>query len=453
MSTRSRHPRTSGAPTRMTRRGFLSSVAAGAAAVGGGALGAVAWLAHTPARPARGAGGLRSVVAGVDTDPLTLDTRLTTATQAYAIVQHICEPLTFRRTNGVVIPYLAESWAREGPLVLRLNLRKGVKFHNGEPFDAESVKYTLDCVVTPDLFPKTIGQKRTWLKMIDRVEILDASTVRIHTKYPSRTVLSYLSVFGMLPPQAARAAGERFGLHPIGTGPYRFVEYVPGNHLVMEPNAAWWGGRPKNGGLTMRFLPETATRVAALEAGEVSWINNLAPDQVPRIKGNSRLRVNETMSTRMIYLGMVMDRPPFNKPEARQAVNLAIDKQAIVSRLMGGHGAVASSVYSPAILYYKAQPPYTFDKTRAQRLLAQAGIDRGTPVKYTYPTGRYLNDKQVGEAIGDMLTEAGLTLRAESPECGVLFDDMSKAYAELFIIGYGALTLDPDWALNWLFTS
>ncbi len=436
----------------MTRRALLTSTAVGAAAVGGGALGALAWVADAPA-PARAAAGPKPLVIGIDTDPLTLDTRLTTPTQAYPMVQHICEPLTFRQTNGVVLPYLAESWQREGALVMRLNLRKGVKFHNGEPFDAESVKYSLDSVVTPDVFPKTTGQKRAWLKAIDSVEIVDASTVRLHLKYPSRAVLSYLSLFGMLPPQAARTAGERFGLQPVGTGPYRFVEYVPGTHLAMEPNASWWGGRAKNGGVTFRFLPENATRIAALEAGEVSWINNLPPDQVARIKGNSGLRVNETMSTRIMYLGIVMDRAPFNKAEARQAVNIAIDKQAIVAQLMGGHGAVASSVYSPAILYYKAQPAYRYDKAQAQRLFAEAGVDRSTPVKYTYPTGRYLNDKQVGEAVGDMLTDAGLTLQSESPEWGVLFDDMAKGYANLFLVGYADLTLDPDYALNWLFIS
>ncbi|MBI4278110.1 MAG: hypothetical protein HY660_06605 [Armatimonadetes bacterium] len=396
---------------------------------------------------------LRPLVVGVDSDPLTLDTRLTSPTQAYPIAQHICDPLTFRKTNGEVIPYLAESWSRDTAVVWRITLRRGVKFHNGEPFDAESAKYSLDCIVRPDVFPKTTVQKRSWLQAIDRVEIVDSHTLRIRTKYPSRSLLSYLSLFGMLPPRAARDLGERFGLQPIGTGPYRFGEYVPGSRLVLEANADWWGGRPRNSGITLRFLPEAATRAAALEAGEVVWINNLPPDRVPRIGNNPRLKVNEVMTTRIMYLYMLGSRAPFNKVQARQAVNHAIDKRAIVASLLSGHGAVARSVYSPAILYFKEQPAYQHDKERVRRLLGEAGMERGMTLRYMYPSGRFLNDKQIGEAIGNMLVDAGLNIQPEVPEWGVYLRHRAAQYAELFLGAYGTLTLDPDYALNFIFPS
>lgn len=432
---------------RVTRRKFLTVLA-------GGAVSAVAGAAPKPTESATPAATvikrLPEVAVAIDSDPVSLDTRLITPTQAYPIVHHFNEPLIFRETNGKVMPWLAESWTREGDLAWKLRLRKNVKFTNGEPFDAEAAKYSLDCAVTKDTFPKTTVQKRNWLRMIERVDIVDASTIAIKTKYPSRSMLGYLSVFGMLPPRHAKALGEKYGANPVGTGPYRVVEYVPGNRLVLEPNKGYWGGSPAQDRLIMRFIAEGSTRVAALEAGEVAMINNLPPDQVDRVRNNPKLDIMEVMSTRIVELYMTNNRRPFNDVRVRRAVNHGIDKGSLVKALLGGHGMVAKSSYAPSLLYFKEQPAYEFNQEKAKKLLAEAGAV-GTKINYGYTAGRFLNDRQIGQAIASQLEKIGFAVNAETFEWGVYVQKRNAGYFDIWFGAYGALTLDPDWALGYIY--
>lgn len=394
------------------------------------------------------------LIVAIDTDPLTFDTRLTGPTQAYPMVHHVCEPLTFRTPKGEVIPWLAESWQSLDDLTWQFNLRKDVKFHNGEPFNAEAVKYTLECFTTPDLFPKATAQKRSWLRMIDTVEIKDETTVLIRTKYKSRSTLSYLSVFGMLPPKAAKELGEGFGTQAIGTGPFKLNKYTPSDRAELSANADYWGKVPPSKKLTIRFIKEGPTRVAALQAGEVAMINNTPPDQLTTIKSNNQLDILSLPTSRIVHLYMMNDRAPFNNPKVRQAVIHAIDRKAIVEKLLSGYGAVATSPYAPSILYYKEQPAYAYDPAKAKALLAEAGFANGiTGVSYVYTTGRFINDQQIGQALADYLKAVGITVDASSPEYGVQIDNINKGVYDAFMGAYGALTLDPEWALNFLWNS
>lgn len=394
------------------------------------------------------------LIVAIDTDPLTFDMRLTVSTQAYPMVHHVCEPLTFRTAQGEVIPWLAESWKLLDDLTYQMNLRTGVKFHNGEPFDAQSVKYTLECFITPDLFPAATAQKRSWLRMIDTVEVKDDHTVLIHTKYKSRSMLSYLSVFGMLPPKATQALGDKFGTQAIGTGPFKLTRYTPSDRATLVANTEYWGKVPPSKKLTIRFIKEGPTRLAALEAGEVAMINNSPPDQLARVTGNAKLALLSIPTSRIVTLYLTADRPPFDNPKVRQAVNYAIDHAAIVKKLLGGYGAVATSVYSPSILYYKEQPAYTYDPNKAKALLAEAGFPNGiSGAKYVYPTGRFINDAQIGQALADYLKAVGIVVDASSPEYGVQSDNINKGVYECYMGAYGTLTLDPDWALNFLWNS
>jgi peptide/nickel transport system substrate-binding protein len=393
------------------------------------------------------------LTVGIDSDPITLDTRQSAVTQGYPMIHHITEPLVFRQTDGKVIPWLADSWERQGDLVWKLHLKQGVKFTNGEPFDAESVKYTLDSITDPTIFPKTTAQRRSFLQMIQKVDIVDPSTVTITTKNPSRSMLSYLTTFGTLPAKAARDLGEKFGTQPIGTGPFKMGEYVPGSQLSLDANKDYWGGAPASDKLTFRFIPEAATRVAALQAGEVAMINSLPPDQVDLIKNNPQLDTAEVMSTRILHLHMTVNRAPFQDIRVRQAINYAIDREGIVKALLGGHGMAATKlIYSPSILYASEQPAYEYNQAKAQQLLADAGVT-GSTIKYAHTTGRFLNDRQIGQTLGQQLQKIGFTVNLEAPEWGTLFQRILDSQYDIWFAAYGTLTLDPDYAMNWLYNS
>ncbi len=393
------------------------------------------------------------LVVGIDSDPITLDTRLLSVTQGYSMVHHITEPLVFRDPNGKVIPWLAESWERQGDLIWKLHLKQGVKFTNGEPFDAQAAKYSIDSVIDPKVFAKTTDQRRSFLQAIDHVDVVDPSAIAITTKNPSRSLLSYLTTFGTLPPKAAQDLGEKFGTQPIGTGPFRMGDYVPANHLALQANKEYWGGPPASDKLTFRFIPEIATRVASLEAGEVAMINSLPPDQVDRIKGNAQLDTAEVMSTRILHLHMTVNRAPFQDLRVRQAINHAIDREGLVQALLSGHGMAATKlIYSPSILYAKEQPSYAYDLAQAQHLISDAGV-AGAPIRYAHTTGRFLNDRQIGQTLGQQLQKLGFNVNLEAPEWGVMFQRILDSQYDIWFAAYGTLTLDPDYALNWLYNS
>ena len=395
------------------------------------------------------------LVVGIDTDPVTLDPRSYSATQAYWMAQHMIEPLVFRDEQMQIIPLLATAWDLVEPTRLRFTLREGVTFHNEEPFTAESVKFTLESTLDESL-SFVNPQRRGFLAAIDRVEVVDPLTVDIVTKYPSRPLLRNLaSIAQMIPPSAASAA-EAFGTNPVGTGPYRLAEYVPGSQLSMEEYDGYWGEKPATPRLTMRFIKEAGTRVAALQSGDVALINNVPPDSIEVLKSSSDLEVLNADSTRIVFFQLTYDRPPFNDRRVRAAINHAVDRQGIVDTIMQGYAEVARSVMAPSIPgFHDALPQddYAFDPEKAQALLIEAGHGDGLTISFGYPTGRYLNDRQVAEAVIGQLEQVGIRCEPDSPEWGTYFSGVLNQQYDASMLAYASLPVDADWALNWLFNS
>ena len=220
----------------------------------------------------------------------------------------------------------------------------------------------------------------------------------------------------------------------------------------MDANKSYWGGVPANEKLTIRILPEGATRVAALEAGEVGMINNLPPDQAERIKSNPRLDTIEVMSTRIAMWPMTANRPPFNDVRVRRAVNYGLDKEGIVKAMLGWTWDGSQVGLRTLTIVLQEQPAYEFDLGQAKKLLAEAGAV-GAKINYGYPSGRYLNDKQIGQVVAQQLENLGFVVNAETGEWGGLFQKMLNSHFDIWLAAYGTLTLDPDWALGWLYLS
>src|SRR5919198_1347945 len=312
---------TEAAHGRLSRRRFLqlTSAAAGAAALG-------VW----PGASAAGAPAVikptAELVVAFSLDPGHFDPRVEAGVPGFSMMYpHMYETVVWRRKDLMLDPAisLAEKWEQVNPTTLRLQLRQGVKFHNGDPFDAEAVKVSAEAYTAPESkFPV-----KSSMAVTREVRVTDTSTVDYITEVPSRPLLRILGLQAMMSPRALQELGPKIATHPIGTGPYTFVEYIPGQHVLMEANPNYWGPKPKSNRLKIRFIPENGTRLAALESGEVMMITNVPPDSIKRLESNPQLEMRTSVTNRIMFITLRTDRPPWTDKRARQALNYAVDKQ------------------------------------------------------------------------------------------------------------------------------
>jgi peptide/nickel transport system substrate-binding protein len=236
-----------------------------------------------------------------------------------------------------------------------------------------------------------------------------------------------------------------------GTGPFKLVEYVPGQRFVVEANDAYCGPKPRIKKITYRIVPEDGTRVAMLESGQAAMVNNLPVDTLRRIEGARDLRVDSAVTARTIYFGIKTNRGVLADARVRQALNHAVNKQEIIDTILGGRGQVANSPIAPLVQFYDPTiPPYAYDPARAKKLLQEAGVPANTSLRVGVPTGRYLMDRQIGEAVAGYLREVGFNVQVETPEWGNYYADVLKPDGrfDVFMLGWGTTTLDPDFLLT-----
>ena len=384
------------------------------------------------------------------TDPKSLDPRSIGGDYNFTILAYITERLCeYDMTQGKFVPVLATSWTRPDKLTWRFKLRQGVSFHNGEPFNAEAVQFTIDSIKDP----AKAWSNASWVGDISAVKIVDDYTVDLITENPSRSMLANLGYLFILPPKATTELGDRFGVHPIGTGKFVLEKYYPNERIVMKRNDNYWGQKPKLEKVTAKILPESATRLAALETGEVALIPNLSPDSIARMKANPKLSVVVGDPARIMHIAFILGRKPFDNHKVREAFNYAVDRQAIVDTVMMGLAKVAD-----AQLYHASSPgfnpnlkAYNYDPQKAKKLLAEAGYPDGITVTFGSPNGRYLRDRMVCEAIVGQMAEAGITVKLEALEWGTFWSRaVTNHEFDMFFLGWIS-PASPYTQLTWWF--
>jgi peptide/nickel transport system substrate-binding protein len=389
----------------------------------------------------------RALVVGFTVDIQTLDPRLVFNTQGISMMNHIYEPLVTYDARGNLQPKLAESWETPDATTIRFHLRRGVKFHNGEPFDASAVKYTLESITNPD----SRSPQRAFLAAVDHVNVVDQYTADVKLKGPAaRNVLRTLTYWGLImPPRFSQQSGERFS-NAIGTGPYRFVEYRPGERLVVERNPNYWG---KPGGMSrivFRVIPESGTRVAALEHGEIDIAYNFPIDQINRFRGHPSMLVFSRPTVRLAYVAFRVDRKPLDDIRVRQALAMAINRAEISNQLLGGRGRVADSVLPPEVFgYAKAGEIPAYDPGRARELLAQAG-QANFRLRFGTSNGRFQNDRQIGEAIAAYFQSVGIRVELDAPEFGAFSSETFRADSkyDAYLISWATNSLEADFTMT-----
>ena len=360
-------------------------------------------------------------------------------------------------------PGLAESWRNLDPLTYEFKLRKGVKWHDGSPFVAADVLATLKRV--PNV-PNSPASFAVFVRSIVEATAPDEHTLILKTAVPNPGLASDMTSVRILPKAVAESATtEDFnsGKAMIGTGPFKFSEYKPGDRVVLVRNDQYWGEKPDWTRVQMRMVANNATRVAALLAGDLQMIENVPTSDVKRLMGDKNLAVAQVVSNRMIYLHMDSNRTqnspfvrtadgkpmdnanPLTDPRVRRAISMAINRDAIVERIMETVAVPAGQLLAEQFFgTSKNLPVDKYDPEGAKKLLAQAGYPNGFQLTLHSPNNRYINDEKIAQAIAQFLTRVGIVTKLETMPSNIFFTRGSKLEFSILLAGWGASSGDTS---------
>jgi len=459
---------------KLSGAGFAGAALLGVAGCGGGG---------TIGGGQGGAGN--TFVYGRGADSVTLDPIHSTDSESSKVCLQIFDTLiTFKPGSVDLIPALATNVPQpeQNGLVYTFELREGVTFHDGAPFNAEAVVFNFDrWKDTKSPYHKGGGAQGADFSRygvefggfdddsnIESVEATDEYTVRLTLKQPQGAFLNDIAIytFGMASPKAIKEDVEGFWQKPVGTGPFKFVSWSRGSEIRLEKYGNWWGkdlpedqgGRgPFVDAMVFKSIPDNTSRVAALSGGELSGADGLTPDDVPTVKQGQGLGVEYQPPLNIGYMAMNLRKKPFDDVRVRRAVALAINMPAIVESFFGETGELASNPMPPLVPYFnKNVEPYPHDPDEAGRLLEEAGLGDGFDTTLWYmPIPRpYMPDaKGVAQAMQQDLEEVGIKAKLVTREWGAYIEETGSGAHDMCILGWSGANADPDTFLNILLSS
>jgi peptide/nickel transport system substrate-binding protein len=421
-------------------------------------------------------------------EPVSLDPAVITDGISNRITRQIYEGLVrYKGATTEVIPALAEKWevSKDGT-VWTFTLRKGVKFHDGNPFDAAAVVWNFDrwrlskhpqhenqikAGQTFEYYEAQFGgfdEK----SLITKVEAVNPQTVRITLKSPQGPFLANLAmfVFDLVSPKAVEKDGTNFGKKPVGTGPFKFVEWKVGQEVILEANKDYWdkAHMPKLQRVVIRNIKDNSQRLAALKAGEVHGFEGLNPDDVKVVRADPNLQIILRPTNTTGYVAFNYKVKELKDGRVRQAIAHAINKKGIVDALYGGTGMVATQFQPPPLWgYNKELKDYDYNPERAKQLLKDAGFAQGLkeitwddgkkePLQFWYmPVSRpyYPNPKEIAEAIAADLAKVGITVQLQTTDWAVYLDKRKNGQLPLYMLGWTGDNGDPDNFVCYFFCS
>ncbi len=397
------------------------------------------------------------VVIAQGVDPSSLDIMNQQETPASVVGEHIYNKLVERDQSLKIVPALAAELPKLiSPQVWEVKLRKGVKFHNGEDFNADSAKFSLERVKDPKM------RASSNFKLIQRVEIVDPYTVRVHTVKPWPTFIPSMNhpQAAMYPPKAyADKDTQYISKNPIGTGPYKYVRWSKDEEIVLEANENYYRGAPKIKTVVFRPIPDDAVRVAALQNGEIDVAVNIPPHLANIIANHPKLYLSTAPSVRTIQLMFythqfdtqnklvgVYQGPSADK-RIRQAIAYALDVDEIIKGVLDGKGQrVATMLPSMHFGYDPSLKPIHQDLAKTKKLLAEAGFPNGIEIGLNGPQGRYVRDKEVLEAVAGQLNKAGIKATMRTYEFVSYLNNMLYVHkpGPVWLIGWGQGMMDAE---------
>lgn len=426
---------------------------------------AIGLLLGTVSQPALA----QSLIAGFASEPSSVDPLYHNLGPNNATRKHMFEALVGEDENLGIVPMLAESWeTSEDGLTWTFKLREGVKFHDGGDFTARDFLYTA-CRI-PNV-PNSPSSMAGFIKRADTIEAPDDMTVQVTTPAPYPLLLTDFASFGVISASANGHEGPvtyskdgcagidsyldssayNDGTATIGTGPYKFVEFVPGESVVMARNDAYWGDAPHWEEITIRPITNEGARVAALLAGDVDVIEKPPVQDLERLEADPNVAIVQGASSRVIYLHFDHEgepspmiegtdgKNPLKDVRVRKAISLAIDRPLIVDRIMGGLAVPARQLVPDFMLGVDPSIPLEEPNVEeAKRLLAEAGYPDGFTLTIGSPNDRYINDSKIAQAVAQMLTRAGIKTDVDAVTASVFFKRRNNYEFSLYLAGWGS---------------
>ncbi|SEJ68361.1 peptide/nickel transport system substrate-binding protein [Bhargavaea ginsengi] len=404
-------------------------------------------------------GGSKTLVFGRGGDSVSLDPSRVTDGESMKVAANIFETLiNFGEQDTTLQPGLAKEWeASEDGLTYTLQLEEGVKFHDGTDFNAEAVVKNFERWANgdADTFPYYQsmfgGFKGDEGHVIESVTADSDYTVVFQLKRPQAPFLKNLAMtmFGIGSPEAFEADSDGFGENPVGTGPFKFVEWKRNDSITIEKNEEYWKeGLPKLDRVVFRSIPDNGARLNALITGDIDLADGINPSDQATIGDDENLQLFERPSLNIGYLGLTVTREPFGDKLVRQAFNHAIDKQAIIDAFFEGAAEPAKNPIPPSIpAYNDSIEGYEYDPEKAKELLAEAGYPDGFEMElWAMPVPRpYMPDgAKVAEVIQKNLADIGVIAEIVSYEWATYLEKASKGEADAFLLGWTGDNGDAD---------
>lgn len=404
------------------------------------------------------------LVIGLSADVTSIDPHVLNAAPNNNIAEHIFGTLVNRDPRQRMEPGLAESWRAVDDTTWEFRLRKGLKLHDGSEFTADDVAFTVGRPATLSGVP---GGFAVFTRMIRETIVVDPYTIRFRTAKPYPNLPIDMALLPMLAKKAAQSATSAdfdSGKAAIGAGPYKLVRFAKGDRVELARHDGYWGTKPAWDRVTFRLLTSDASRVAALLAGDVQMIEVIPPQDYARIKAQKDLSVFTTSSNRMIFFhldsdrdkspfvfdksGKPLEKNPFRDVRVRRAFSKAINRQAIVERVMDGLAIPAGQFVPDGFFGYSTGlKPEPYDPDGAKKLLAEAGYADGFAVTLHGPNNRYVNDEQVVQAVAQMLARIGIAARVETLPFSVYTTRARKFEFSAALLGWGVSTGEGSYPL------
>jgi peptide/nickel transport system substrate-binding protein len=392
-------------------------------------------------------GGTLTVAIG--TDVSSLEPQQTTETSSTGVRTNLYDPLVWvENQKWEVVPWLASKWevSDDGKTYTFTLTDKPVKFHDGTDFNAAAVKATFDRLLGPN---KTTAAGIDFAGVLNTVDAVDDTTVKFSLSAPFAPFMIRMgyNAAAIMSPDAITKYGANYGDHPVGTGPYKFVEYRKGDHATFEKNADYWNGPVYYDKMIYKIVPEDASRSTLVQTGEAQVADRIPPVLAKAMQGGKDVTVRIDKTSRYVFMLLNQNRDLMKDVRVRQAVNYGVDKQSLVTNIMKGYGEVPDAPIPSVSQYYKQQQPYTYDVDKAKSLLQEAGVKAGTPLTIWTPQGRYVGDKDIATAVQGMMNTLGFNATVQViGDFPTYLKQIGTLDCDMAVLGW--VSPDPDVGLN-----
>ncbi|MBN1381677.1 MAG: ABC transporter substrate-binding protein [Deltaproteobacteria bacterium] len=391
------------------------------------------------------------IIIGYTSDALTMDPANHRERTTETILRNMYDGLVVRNSRMEVVPQIAESWQQLDTLTYDFILRKGVKFHNGDPLTVEDVKFTFDRIIQEGMIDGQTSPRKSLLGPLKEVKIIGPDKIRFILEKPWPVFPAFLPWQEVVSEKFVKQIGSGgMATQVNGTGPFKLVEWMRGTRIVMERFEDYYGGssdihpvgKARVTCLIWRIIPENASRVAALLSGEVDIINDVPAHSIRQIERNPDTRIMTVNGTRSYFLALNNTRPPFNNVKVRKALSHAVNVDLIIDKILNGNATRLNGILSPDAFGHNPNlPAYDYDPSKAKALLVEAGYNKGITV--TLDVSSDLKD--IAQAIAANLADAGIDAKVTVWEMSVISQDWKKPVKtrDMFLTSWGNGSLDP----------